>query len=466
MISFNKQQIDTVSVPKEAAEKLLSLPDGCARLYLYGLLRTGAELTQIMAELEMSRQDVIRGLDELSAAGLLDADVGGGYAYTAPVRELVAKDSPVYNNADLNGLLQKTFGDRTLTFENYKTLYRAMELNGLSGQVMLILCEYAVNNHKAKNRVPLRYITSLAKSWGKDGVATVADAESKIKQLSEERSAEAVLRLLSIRRLPTQEEEELFRMWTEEWGFSFEAIEAAMPATTGAQYPTMKYLNGVLKKLRETGDISPEKVRRRMTEGEKRDDEIKALLDRLPLGRKSVTDKLREMYKTWQDLGFTLSEMSFAADLATKRGASSMDYLDRLLRDWASQGLYTVGEIEAQIEGETAVRRDVREMLQKAGVNKAVSGGDIAAYTRFTEGFGMSRQVVMYAAECAYGMKLPIKAMETMLSDWKRTGVSTIDEARSANALHAAKQQPPKNAPRFMERENAAVGGYDPTEVD
>lgn len=203
-----------------------------------------------------------------------------------------------------------------------------------------------------------------------------------------------------------------------------------------------------------------------MTEGEKRDDEIKALLDRLPLGRKSVTDKLREMYKTWQDLGFTLSEMSFAADLATKRGASSMDYLDRLLRDWASQGLYTVGEIEAQIEGETAVRRDVREMLQKAGRQQGCVGGDIAAYTRFTEGFGMSRQVVMYAAECAYGMKLPIKAMETMLSDWKRTGVSTIDEARSANALHAAKQQPPKNAPRFMERENAAVGGYDPTEVD
>ena len=67
MISFNRQQIDMVSVPKEAAEKLLSLPDGCARLYLYGLLRVGAELTQITAELEMSRQDVIRGLDELSA---------------------------------------------------------------------------------------------------------------------------------------------------------------------------------------------------------------------------------------------------------------------------------------------------------------------------------------------------------------------------------------------------------------
>ena len=67
----------------------------------------------------MSRQDVIRGLDELSAAGLLDADVGGGYAYTTPVRELVAKDSPVYDNADLNGLLQKTFGDQEpYTFEN------------------------------------------------------------------------------------------------------------------------------------------------------------------------------------------------------------------------------------------------------------------------------------------------------------------------------------------------------------
>ena len=193
----------------------------------------------------MSRQDVIRGLDELFGSGSAGTQGwAAAYAYTTPVRELVAKDSPVYNNADLNGLLQKTFGDRTLTFENYKTLYRAMELNGLSGQVMLnVLCEYAVNNHKAKNRVPLRYITPSRKKLGKvTAWRRWQTRESKSIKLLEESSAEAVLRLLGIRRLPTQGGVRSCSACGRRSGaFLWRRSSAAYPRHPGAQYPTMKY---------------------------------------------------------------------------------------------------------------------------------------------------------------------------------------------------------------------------------
>lgn len=467
MIKFDDGKLNDISIPREAAERLIKLPKECARVYVYGLLRREADLDQLMSELELSRNDVISAFDDLIDAKLLETDVAGGYAYLVPEKEEELENSPVYRNAEFNMTLQQYFGDRNLTFENYKSIYNAMELNGLSFDVMLMLCEYAIENNKAKNRISMKLISSLAKAWGKEGVITIGDAERKIASLKNSGSAQEILTLLGIRRLPTDEEQTLFLKWTEEMGFNMDAIKEAMPATTGAQYPTMRYLDGILKSLYAAGNVSAEDVRRAITEGTKTDDAIKALLRRLPTGHKGVTDRLRAMYWKWRRMGFTEGEMALGAEETERHGAASMEYLDRLLTDWATRGLTRKADIEKHLEKERKKRDDVREMLSRAGIKKAVTEADIAAWERFTEGFALPKEVVLFAAEQAYGMKMPVRAMETILVAWKREGVKDVAGAKEASARHRESAAASSKQPaRFLERGGDEISqtGFDPTE--
>ena len=161
------------------------------------------------------------------------------------------------------------------------------------------------------------------------------------------------------------------------------------------------------------------------------------------------------MYKTWQDLGFIVLSECPSRQIWPQSAAPATWTIWTGCSGTGRHRTVHSGEIEARLDGEATVKRDVREMLRRPASTRLYRAGDIAAYTRFT-GFGGARQSGSpVCRRMCIRHEAAIKAMETMLTDWKRAGVSTHSKKRAPPALHTAKQQPPKNAPRFMGRRSS-----------
>lgn len=62
-----------------------------------------------------------------------------------------------------------------------------------------------------------------------------------------------VLRLLGKRNMPTEPQRKLYAKWTQEWEFSHELVLMAIDDTTGADNPSMNYLDAILEQWRRMG---------------------------------------------------------------------------------------------------------------------------------------------------------------------------------------------------------------------
>lgn len=442
MIKFDKTLTGSVSIPTWAAEELLKAPSFCVKFYLYALLRSeAADADMICAETGLKTAEVMEAIDTLSTLGLFmpsDDVTGIVLAPAPPAVEPHAEE--VYNDSEYNSMLQALFSDRVLSFNDYKTFYEVREVYGLPVNVVYMLAEYCINHHKAKNRLPMSYIREEGRAWAKEGIDTVHLAEEKMAvAASADEGVRDVLRSLGItHKSPSDEERALYDKWTREWGFSLGGIRASMAATTRAQYPSMKYLDSILKELYKDGLLTREDISAHLTHAEETDERIKELLKRLGAPRLTVTKEHRSMLSRWRSMGFTEREMNYAASLASAKGVASIEYVNMLLTGWRAGGLTRLEDIESKLADNDVKRSAAVRMLTLAGISKEPGKRDIDMFERFMKKYGMPEEVVFLAAECSYGMAAPMKAMEKILSVWSEQGVKDLDAAKEANKRHRA----------------------------
>ena len=453
MIKF--QATKMLAVPRWVAEELMKAPASCTKLYLYGQLRDTAEdVEQIAAETGLSTRDVLEGLETLKTLMLFSDDENtAAYTYrlTAPV--FAEPDAAVYDNTEFNMQLQALFSDRILSSKDFATFYECKDVYGLPETVILMLAEDCIVSHKAKNRLPMSYIKRIGQEWSSDGINTVALAAAKMEaNRSEKESAEEVLNLLGMIRHPSDEEKKLYQKWVKTWGFSFGGIRAAMAGTTAAGTPTMKYLDRILEDLYSKGKISPGDITQHLLDTEQTDNILKKLMNRLGI-RRTVTDDLRMLYSRWRTMGFTEREILYAGSVASSRGNASLDMTDKLLTGWRMKNLIKLEDIEALLKNDEERRQATEALLSRAGVKKSITKTDIERYEKMLRKYGFSAEIMLYAAECAYGYASPMKAIETILSGWHDANVTTLEQAQEEHKNHRAQLNAKRNnTARFDER--------------
>ncbi len=436
MIEFDKTALDMAIIPKDAIETLLGADENSIRLYLYGLLFKSAEVEQILKATGLTKDELFDAMENLQRLGLYSIGAyGGKFIYSSAKEHIEIAGDDLYKDAGFNSMLQALFSDRQLSYNDYKVFYELLDVYALPRQVILVLAEYCINKNRSGNRVKMSYIKEVGKSWAKEGIHTLEQAEAKV--LSENGAAggaREILKTLKISRLPTEQEEELYKKWQEEWGFSFAAIKAATAATTGAQYPTFKYLDGILKSLHGEGLLSSAEINEHFELVERSDEILKGFLKAFSSPRLTVSPDQREKFLQWQRMGYGKKEMELACRTALERGRNSIDYMDTLLRGWKEIGLKTRPDIEAQLQKEHKRQAAAKKLLEEAGVKKRVARADEELYARYAEIF--PDEVIYFAAKCAYGLPLPLKSMQVILDRWKQAGVATLIEAEQENERH------------------------------
>ena len=231
--------------------------------------------------------------------------------------------------------------------------YEWVEEEGLSPDAVLALLRHMWTLRGPQFSFQLAGQTAV--KLRESGVRDAADAESWLSyEESAHRGAQAVLRRLGRRRMPSEDELALYRKWTGEWGYSQDAVLEACQATTAAGEPTFKYLDGILSRLKQGGE-GPADAQGMAETLDKGREEMKLTSEMLnALGSRLRPEAAAPIYRELaanrpHDL------IVYAAKECARNGKGTLEDLTRLLESWEKRGLSTAEEAEAYV-------RHVREL--------------------------------------------------------------------------------------------------------
>lgn len=263
---------ETVAIPGEAADRLISCGNGrAALLYLFILKNRGAFSEEEAAgALRWTPAAVESAMETLASLGL----VAGEGAKAPPARKIPETEPrdelPEYTAADMSRLMggggafpglvsevQRRLG-KILSSDDLLKLLGIYDGLGLPPEVILILVSYCIGETATKygGRLPtMRYIEKAAYTWEREGIFSIEEAEEYLKRTEARKSA--VGEISAVLQIRGRELTKTERGYVCGWigmGFSPEVVEAAYDKTvlkTGKL--SWGYLNSILKSWHEKG---------------------------------------------------------------------------------------------------------------------------------------------------------------------------------------------------------------------
>lgn len=150
---------------------------------------------------------------------------------------------------------------KTLSHAQMETIINMVTYYGLPGDVVLTILQYYVNEKRRGKAMGAAYIMKMAKSWSEEGITTLSAADEKLRELEfSDKLWSEIIALAGINyRNPTSKQRDMIKSWRDD--FSMEMIGLACDAMNeNATKPSLKYVDGVLKRWKKQGIATPTQV--------------------------------------------------------------------------------------------------------------------------------------------------------------------------------------------------------------
>ncbi len=155
---------------------------------------------------------------------------------------------------------------RPLTTPEMGALVNLHDWDGLPGDVIIMIIQYALSNGKCN----MSYIEKMAVSWAAEGINTHEKAEAKVRWLDERNASwNRISRLFGIeKRPPSAAESEAVTRWMTEWKFTDDMLrEAYNRCVDSTGKVKFNYINKILERwykqnLRTIQDVRAETERK------------------------------------------------------------------------------------------------------------------------------------------------------------------------------------------------------------
>lgn len=341
------------------------------KVYLYGLMQCWhPEIDENLYDaLGMTEQQAAEAFCHWQALGLLR--IVSESPLTVEYRlepATLRADSSVSKYSELIGRINRLTAPRQFGMSELAHIYDWIEVYGLDEGAVLELISYCME--QKGRRVSINYMSSVARGWADDGVHTAEAARDTIESYRLKKSgASAVLRAWNRRRRPTTDEMALYNKWTGEWGFSDEAILAALPRLTTAGTPNFVYLDELLDRLRSENKTGKDDIDRDDERARREKNFARLLFERAGKNEPATPTQCAQITMYLTDYGMPHELLFYAADLC--RGKNEpFGAMKLLLNDWHDNGIKTVTEAEAY-QSEREAKRKARVPRYATGANAA-----------------------------------------------------------------------------------------------
>lgn len=317
----------------------------------------------------------------------------------------------------------------------------------LPREVVMMLLNYCMDVRGAS--FTFKAAEKIAIAMKEDQVHTSEEAESYLshsKQAHE--GTKAVLRRFSMRRLPTQDELDLYRKWTGAWGFTKEDVLAACTETVKAANPSFGYLNGILEGLmrRSGGQSAP--LEKQMTREKERLAGAREILQ--ALGTRISPTAILNAYEGLLDIAPQDMIILAAQDVGQRQGR--FEDIEKRLILWQSKGWKSA---EAVLEANRALRLEDTLLLQvyeAAGQPGSPTDPDREMLQEWLKA-GSARDLILHAAKQARSAKTKMPYINAILQSLRAQGIKTVGDAAKAKLPEGAKPTKTVSAQRYEQRD-------------
>lgn len=324
--------------------------DGFAvQVYLYGLMRCrypdageGSIADALGSTEEAVREAFVYwqnvGLVRIANEAPLEVE------YLALPRNLNAPALPG-RHFELVQQVQSLIAPRQLSAAELSRVFDWVEVFLFDHGAIITLVEYCLR--VKGRRASVKYMDSVARAWADAGVHTEEEARQQALIYHELASgAQAILKRWRLSRAATQDELDLYRKWTKDWGFSDGAVLSACSALTKAVNPSFQYLGSVLEGLRAQGALDTLAVETVMEQQDANAVLARQVFTRAGIARAaklSEREQLRQFVEEW---GMPPEVLLYAAELS-REAREPYGFLKRIVSDWHEKGVRTIAQAQA-----------------------------------------------------------------------------------------------------------------------
>ena len=473
MFSFDDQYKMFGATPVDnqfLLEYMPASPENFVKVYLYGLTQCfypqeTMTVERMARDLHLQEEDVLSAYRYWERRGLV---------------QRVADNPPLWRYMSLN---QRVFSGVPVTDEAYDAFaaavyalfgsardvhgaeiaraYEWVEVMGLPQEVVLAFLKFKKNT--SGPHFSFSAAEKQATELAAEGVRTAEDAEAFLtrdKKLYEE--CRKVLKTLGKRRGdPSEPELAFYRKWTQEWGYSLEAILAACRETTKGE-PTFAYLDGILEGMRRRNDgkaaTSAEAVLRQQEAETQRAAPLKRLLNALGL-RTAVSEGTLAVYDDLKAQCPDEAVILAAGRFCAEQQQGDLASVAQVLRVWKAQGVASPEDAEAFIRRFRRAEETARAIYADLGIRSNPTKKDRETVQSWLEDLKLDNQMILFCAQYAQGAKQPIAYLNAILRKYVEKGITTAEAAAADHeAFQAQRQQEAQNEPPAADSRQARAG--------
>jgi DNA replication protein DnaD len=332
----------------------------CVRVYLYGLMLCSAGAAgdaSIPDALGLTQQDVTDAFAYWQAQGLVTirSDNPLVVEYLNPEPTDAGGVVPG-KYAKLVSALASLIAPRQFDFRELRHVYDWIEVYGLDEEAVLELVSHCMD--VKGRRVSVNYIESVARSWADEGVNTRDKARAYIERYElKSHGASAILRQWNRRRRPTVAETDLYEKWTGEWGFTPEAILAALPKLTVSGTPNFVYLDEMLDSLRREGQTSAPEIAKANAKNAEETAFAKLVFERAGKIEPATRTQKAQISMYLNDFSMPRELLLFGAEQC--RGANEpFGMMKKLWNEWHEKKIFTIEEARKHMEAKIPPKKN------------------------------------------------------------------------------------------------------------
>ena len=270
----------------------------------------------------------------------------------------------------------------------------------------------------------------LAIRMRENGVQSVEDAENFLQHnTAVHDGTQRVLSRMGKRRLPSDDELAMYEKWLDQWKFSSQDILDACAETTGGD-PSFKYLDGILRRLRQDSEGNADQpLRQRLSREDEEKTRMRDMMNRL--GVSLDTPAALRLYRQCLAMQPDPVILLAAEECARTQRAVRAENLINLLQSWQDRGLTREEDVRQYISRVREENRALREIFERCGHEGRPTQGDRSQY-EIWRGWGYGRELLLFAAEqarMAEGSKMAY--LTKMLEMWHEAGITDISQAQA-----------------------------------
>ncbi len=413
--------------------KYMPEADGFAvKVYLYGLYLcslTDSDFTLAsMAEVLKSTEEEIRNAFSLwQEYDLVEILSEEPFAVQyLSVHSTVGKPKKVrYERyAEFNKELQRKMQKvgKFISHPDYVKYMRFLEENAMQPQAFLLVAEYCIN--KQGESVSPSYIFNKAQKLLRNGYATYEQVERALSNYNvHESELVAVYNAMSIyQRSPDDTDYALYEKWREKLGVSKDGVLAA---ARKLKRGSIQSLDLLICELAEKGKLDGKEIEIYLTER----DILVNLAFRL--GRKlgvkiaNPAPYVDEYVEKWYNYGFEESSLLDLALFCLKTERGSFESMDGLVSALFKAGVVSPDGVKGYLKEKNAELKLFAKIQEICGgIRKNTANLSLVSTWRE---WNFGDEMILEAARRSAVSSNPVPYMNKILSDWKQSGVYTIE---------------------------------------